>query len=175
MPKRTGESLKWLSGIWVKKKKKKVVLLKKTRQGRLNAWQKLTKKMEDDMESHYISKLDEVFARFIRRRDRRNDCITNKVKTCSHKIENCCHFIPRWRYSHRREERNCSGGCVSCNKYHQQDHWQEYMLVMVEKHGAWFIREQMFKRHKIKPSVERLKEKILYYTNLINGQTTKEL
>lgn len=162
-------------GSWVgmknikkpKVKRKKVIKLYKTRQARDKHWQPLSKKLEDQKEARHIQELDTRFARYIRKRDRNNDCITTRVSTCSHKIENCCHFISRWWYSHRWEEWNCSWGCVSCNKYHQQDHWQEYMLVMVERHWAGFVREQMSKRHKRKPSIEWMQEKIEHYKSLV--------
>lgn len=148
-------------------KRKKVIRLYKTRQGREKNWQPLNKKMEDDREARHIKELDTRFARYIRRRDRNKDCITAWVSTCSHKIENNCHFISRWRYSHRWEERNCHWGCVSCNKYHQEEHKSEYMLVMIEKHWSGYIRDQINKRHKKKPSLEWMKEKIAHYKSLL--------
>lgn len=167
--KRPPESLKWLSGTWVKNKKKKVLLLKKTRQWRDSAGQPLTKSMEAKKRSWHVMELDKVFAKFIRERDKKNDCITKNVQTCKHKIEHCCHFISRWWYSHRWEEWNCRWWCSSCNAIHQAEHNTEYTMVMIEKYWHAFVREQLTKRHKKKPSIERLKEKILYYKSMIDG------
>lgn len=164
---RNPESLKWLNGIGKKKKAKQ--WLYKTRQARERAWQPLTKSMEAKRLSRHIVELDKRFSKFIRDRDKKKDCITNRVQTCKHKIDHCCHFISRWWYSHRWEEWNCNGWCSSCNAIHQAEHNTEYTMVMVEIHWHSFVRQQLSNRSKRKPKIERLKEKILYYKWLVDG------
>ena len=126
-------------------------------------WEKLFKYEEDYIIKKLIEKADIWFWRYIRYRDRRDWCITNTVDWCSNKVENACHWIGRAYYSHRRDENNVYWGCVSCNAYHQQEHWMALTIKMVQKFWQKRVETQLKNRHKKKPTIDKLLEIIDYY------------
>lgn len=139
--------------IKVKKDKKRLSiksLLEKMKTERLFIYEE--KRLEDKL----IYDADFWFWKYIRKRDERKDCVTSDVETCEHKIENCCHRISRWRYSHRRDEDNCAGGCVSCNKYHAQDHGASFERKAIRESGIDRVDYQNVVKNKRKPSIEEL-------------------
>ena len=109
---------------------------------------------------HYA---DTYFSKFIRTRDHEKWCITKNLDTCQNKIDDCCHWISRSFYSHRRDEYNCYWGCASCNSYHKQEHWMEFTRIQTHKHWIERVDKQMFERNKIKPTIEELIEIIKKY------------
>ena len=128
------------------------------------SWEKMYKYEEDELRDKLRDKADTIFAKYIRTRDRNKDCITHDVDTCSHKIENACHCISRGWYSHRRDENNVYGWCVSCNKRHAQDHWSCFKRVMIDKFGIEYTDEQERIKNKIPPTIDELLEIIDKYT-----------
>lgn len=125
--------------------------------------ERLLKKEEIRLEKKLINDADYRFGKFIRERDRRKDCVTSELETCEHKIQNCCHRISRGRYSHRWDEENCAGGCVSCNKYHAQDHWACRERNEIREIGMERVDHQNLIKHKRKPSIEELLQIIEKY------------
>lgn len=119
-------------------------------------WEPLFKYEEEHAKKKLIEKADIVFSRFIRERDRWKHCISNWATGCTDKIENNCHWIGRGYYSHRRDEMNCNGGCVSCNAHHKQEHGIYYTAEQIRRHWQERVDEQLKQRHKHKPTIEQL-------------------
>ena len=141
------------------KKKWRVVVRSKNLTRILNKyrrWENLFKYEEDYLRKKLIEKADLWFSRFIRRRDKDSWCITNSVSWCSNKVENACHRLSRWRYSHRWREDNVFGWCVSCNAYHQQEHWAVLERIQITKYWMDWVVEQYDTRNKKKPTIDEL-------------------
>lgn len=136
----------------------------RTLTNKYKSWEKLFVYEENYLWKKLVEKADDTFSRYIRTRDRWNDCITSGVDSCSHKIENACHKIPRWRYSHRWNENNVYGGCISCNAYHPQEHWSEFERVLIKKFGIDWVEEQDRIKNKIPPTIDELLAIIEKYT-----------
>jgi len=130
-------------------------------------WEKLFKYEEDYIRKKLIEKADIWFARYIRYRDKENWCITNTVEWCRNKVENACHWISRWYYSHRWDEDNVYWWCVSCNAYHQQEHWMALTMKMVNKYWQEWVEKQLKERHKKKPTIDKLLDIIEYYKSFM--------
>lgn len=179
MPQRTWESLRWLKGVGQKnnkkpkEKKKKKKILFKTRQARDNHWQKLTAKMENDKRWYYADTLTIYFNKYIRNRDKNKKCISYWAEKCENKIQHACHFIPCEWYSHRWDEDNVFGWCASCNAFNKQEHQKYMTMELIRRFGIEKIDKMNREKHKKAPDIEWLKEKILYYKSLVDGQTTE--
>jgi len=125
--------------------------------------ERLFKYEEDYLRKFLIRKADDLFSKFIRNRDKYKDCISYWATGCQNKIQNACHWIGRWYYSHRRDEDNVYWWCVSCNAYHQQEHWAFFERFQTKKHWQKWVDEQYFMRNKRKPKLNQLFEIINKY------------
>ena len=129
-------------------------LLKKYRE-----WLKLTKKEETYLRKKLRDKLDQVFSVWIRTRDKGKWCIT-----CNWPIQHNCHWIDRAWYSHRREETNCRWWCVNCNTYRQEEHKILFTIHQTKSYWQEWVDNQIFNRHKKKPSIQYLLDMIKKYS-----------
>ena len=141
----------------MKKNKKNKTILTQIKKKIAN-WDKLFKYEEKYLWDKLVKKADYIFSKYIRKRDERKDCITSDLDTCSHKIEQACHRIPRAYYSHRWNEANCSWWCVSCNSYHPQSHWMSFERYQINKYWMEWVEEQHREKNKKKPTIEELNE-----------------
>lgn len=121
-------------------------LLKKHR-----LWEKLLKKEEVYLWKKLRDLADKYFSIWIRNRDRKDWCIT-----CNWPVQHNCHWIDRWRYSHRRDENNCKGWCANCNTYRQEEHKVLFTIYQTKKFWQERVDEQILKRNKIKPRINEL-------------------
>jgi hypothetical protein len=120
------------------------------------SWERLLKKEETRLWKYLRDKADTVFSIWIRNRDKKKDCITKDVPTCKHKIEHNCHWIERWRYSHRRDEKNCYWWCSSCNTFHEWEHKIYFTNFMIKTYWQERVDKQLRQRNKKKPSISEL-------------------
>lgn len=127
------------------------------------AGEKMTKKEIDYLWKKCRDKADQIFSQWIRNRDKHNGCITKEVSACQNSVDHNCHWIERWRYSHRRDEENCFWWCVSCNTYHEAEHKIFFTMYQIKKHWQEWVDEQLFKRNKKKPTIDELLEIIKKY------------
>lgn len=134
---------------------------------------KLTQKEEKYLWKKLVAKADEVFSKFIRKRDAKKWCITKGCTWCKGLIQHCCHFIGRAYYSHRRDEDNCKGWCASCNTYHQEEHKILFTVYQIKTHWQEWVDYQLKTRHKIKPTIKELLAIISYYEPK-SKETTKK-
>lgn len=114
--------------------------------------------------------LDTWFSRYIRLRDSKNGIIT--CITCWSRIprkkSHACHFINRWNYKYRRDEKNVNAGCNYCNTYNQFEHMRKYTLRMIDKFGRDYVDELHANkrdvagwwRHEIIEKIEHYKQKV---------------
>lgn len=114
---------------------------------------------------------DTRFSRFIRIRDSdRNGmikCITCPSKVHWKKAHNC-HFIGRWNYKYRRDEKNCNAWCCSCNTYHSERHMKHYTLIMIDRHWRGRVEKALSTNKKIKEyKPYQLEEIINKYKSLV--------
>ena len=128
------------------------------------AGEKLLKKEQDYLWKKLRDKCDVVFSKWIRNRDKNKDSISYWAYNCDNKIQNCCHWIPREWFSHRRDENNCAWGCARCNGFNKQEHITIFTSNQIKKFWQDWVDEQLFKRNKIKPSIDELLEIIKTYT-----------
>ena len=151
-------------------KKKKKITCKS-----LDWKQKLTIKEHNRLRKNLVAKADRVFAEFIRTRDRKKSCISFWAENCKNKIQNCCHRIPRERYSHRWSETNCYWGCASCNGFNKQEHQQIFTRNMISKFWIERVDEQYMTRSKKKPTLDELKTIINNFQDKLKSLTSKTL
>lgn len=113
-----------------------------------------------------IHELDEVFSKWIRRRDSvdgRVICFTcGKKMTFSE--SQCGHFIDRDQTPTRYDEMNCHAVCEFCNCM-DDNHYERYAAAMVNKYGIMAVRDlkqkarglQKFMRHELEELIEYYK------------------
>lgn len=130
----------------------------KTRQARDKHQQPLTQAMKKKKWQFYRDKADQVFARYIRERDKHKNCVSYGAKNCKNKIQHACHYIGRAYYLYRWDERNVHWWCASCNTFNQQEHQQYYTLFMDYTYWREVVNEMLINKNKInkKPSLEDL-------------------
>lgn len=89
------------------------------------------------MKDKLTEKLDQVFSRFIRLRDAREDgtfqCISCGRILPLEKAQ-CGHYFSRAKMSTRWDEENCSAECCACNLF-RSDHLDGYHKNLVKKIG----------------------------------------
>ena len=108
-------------------------------------------------------KLDIIFSRYIRARDK-NVCFT-----CDKKLEGRFsqngHFVPRQYNATRYDERNCNCQCYACNMlYNGQP--TEYALRLQKKYGEGIIKELNDLRKTTRQfSVPELQKLLTFYQN----------
>ena len=129
--------------------------------------ERLLKKEETRLWKKLRDKADEVFSKFIRKRDIKKWCITKRIERCTNRIQHNCHWIGRGWYSHRWDELNCNWWCASCNTFNQEEHKVEYTRIMVNRHWIDWVEKQLFEKNKIKPSIDELIEIIKKYEKVL--------
>ena len=128
--------------------------------------------VKDKSLSQLIKTADEVFSKYIRRRDAnpQNPFYLNCF-TCgkAERIEfaHCMHYIPRDKMATRYDEMNAHGGCEHCNCF-DPDHYGRYYSKMVTVYGAekvnnliWQSRSlQKFARFELVELIDTYREKL---------------
>jgi hypothetical protein len=125
-----------------------------------------------DSLSSLIKKADEVFSKYIRKRDaNKQHPFYLNCFTCGkpERIEfaHCMHFIDRDQMATRYDEMNCHGGCEECNCF-DPDHYGKYYSEMVKRYGSepvnnliWKSRSlQKYMRHELEEIIETYKQKL---------------
>lgn len=84
--------------------------------------------------SQLTKDLDDVFRKFIQKRDEGKPCFIcgNPIPKGEAEV---CHFIPRANLNTRWNEFNAHLGDISCNKF-DKDHQQRYTLAILRAYGA---------------------------------------
>src|SRR3990167_4335813 len=98
-------------------------------------------------------KLDQVFSKFIRKRDA-NTSGLGQCYTCNRwAVLEASHFIPRQHAATRWDERNVHGACFYCNRWQHGDLYA-YGLALQKQYGQatvdelWRSRRQAVKFHR---------------------------
>ena len=122
--------------------------------------------------STLIKQADDIFSKYIRRRDAnpQNPFYLNCF-TCGkpERIEfaHCMHFIDRDQMATRYDEMNCHGGCEKCNCF-DPDHHITYAMKMADKYGTIVVGNliikskglQKFMRHELEEVLQTYKDKL---------------
>ena len=111
------------------------------------------------------NKLDRIFSKYIRLRDRlkNTDCI--KCISCGKiihwKESDCGHYVNRSTMGLRYNEKNCNAQCRKCNRF-EEGNMSGYTLGLIDKYGKGII--------ELLHSAKRLNTKItrFEYETLIN-------
>jgi len=88
------------------------------------------------------NKLDRIFSKYIRLRDRigKTDCI--KCISCGKLVHwqesDCGHYINRAKMNLRYNEKNCHAQCRKCNRF-EEGNMSGYSLGLIRKYGANII------------------------------------
>ena len=116
-----------------------------------------------------VSKLDNVFSKFIRQRGSRSDiaqCFTCGKYDHWKKMQ-CGHFRSRQAYSTRWDEINCQVQCVGCNMFKQGEQYL-FAVNLDQKYGEGTATKLYYKSIKLtKYSMIDLREKLEYYQQKI--------
>lgn len=109
-----------------------------------------------------VKRLDAVFSKFIRQRDKRCvQCGTMENLTCGH-------VFSRVNYSTRWDENNCYAQCMGCNLRHEYEPYPFYQWT-IKKLGQEAFDELYVKHAKVKKySTYDLLELIKVYSKAIN-------
>jgi Bacteriophage Lambda NinG protein len=111
--------------------------------------------------SRLVKKLDSIFSKFIRNRDK-NICIT-----CGNPASDNGHYIPRARMQFRFDEKNCHAQCKICNWTLESNH-DIYRKKMIGLYGESFVELVEADSHKnFHLPTSQIKILITYYTNLM--------
>lgn len=112
-------------------------------------------------------KLDTVFSRYIRARDK-HICFTCD-RVMEPKSSQCGHFVPRQYLLTRWDERNCNAQCYACNMlYNGQP--SSYALRLISKHGKDIVEKLERNRHiPVKLDWRWYEERIDYYTKMMSN------
>lgn len=111
--------------------------------------------------SYYKKKLDEVFSKYIRYRDK-GQCFTCPHKAHPKKMQ-CGHFVPRQYLKTRYDEKNCHCQCMACNIYHGGQ-GPTYAVRLDEKYGLGTAKELEKGRWEVfKVDIQWYEEKIEHY------------
>lgn len=121
-----------------------------------NSWEKLLKYEEEFLFKKLRAKADTTFNKRIRERDKWQGCVSYGANKCKNLVEHACHRIEAWRWSHRRDEKNVHWGCSTCNGYNVREHIMYYDQWIINKYGKKRAEEQLFKKNKVKPSIDDL-------------------
>jgi hypothetical protein len=115
--------------------------------------------------SQLVKRLDEVFSKFIRQRDK-GICVTcGSVQDW--KYQQNGHYEGRGKYPTRWDEKNCHCQCLVCNMF-KKGNYTSYSLFMLEKYGEKFLKDLHKKSLTIaKFSNKDLQDKIDYYKKKI--------
>lgn len=119
---------------------------------------------EKRLRKKLVEQADTIFAKYIKNRDKGRWCVSKWAVGCQNTTANCCHWIGRGYYSHRRDERNCAWWCVSCNQHNKQEHGILFTNYLCKKFGQYRVDEQLKIRSMKKPSIDELLEVIEKYT-----------
>lgn len=122
--------------------------------------------------STLIKEADEVFSKYIRKRDaNKQHPFYLNCFTCGkpERIEfaHCMHFIDRDQMATRYDEMNCHGGCENCNCFDSK-HGEKYHAAMIHKYGEsnvadlqWKARSlAKFARYELEEIIETYKHKL---------------
>ena len=118
-----------------------------------------------------IKKLDTIFSRFIRQRDK-GVCITCG-RSQEWKLTDCGHYIRRGVYQFRWNEKNCNCQCKKCNGWNEGEK-DIYRRKLVEMYGKDIIEIMEADRHKpCKISIGDIRVLIAHYTKKLGGTNGK--
>jgi 5-methylcytosine-specific restriction endonuclease McrA len=118
--------------------------------------------------SKKITKLDNVFSEFIRKRDCApyGRCISCG-KVITYDTADCGHYINRKHMATRYDENNCNAQCRSCNRF-DEGNLQGYRRGLINKYGEKITDNLEIKKHNIsKLSEAELDILIAYYKTKI--------
>lgn len=93
-------------------------------------WHELTKAEKDYLWKKQVTRLDNVFSQYIRKRDRYCiTCGTTEALQCSHYYTKKAHMSVRW------DERNAHAQCAACHMRHHNIDPATYSLWMIDTLG----------------------------------------
>lgn len=115
--------------------------------------------------SQLIKELDKRFSVYIRLRD----CDKKWIVKCPlcwsknhRKKSQNMHFITRWNYKYRRDEKNCYWWCMRCNVILNWN-YQKYTMFMIKKYWIDKVQEMINDKWLANIKTYELEEKIEYY------------
>ena len=120
--------------------------------------------MKEALMTHkdYVQKLQPIFNKFIRLRDRNQPCIS--CGSPLPKKYDAGHCFPAGHYSNLRfHEDNCHAQCIVCNQ-HKHGNQSEYLIRLPERIGIAKYERLLSKRHEnTKLTINELKTLIIKY------------
>lgn len=126
----------------------------------------MAKKLNKDSVRYLKKKLDAVFSKYIRQRDK-GICITCGVKKDPKQMQ-AGHYVPRQYNNTRFDECNVHCQCFACNCM-MAGNLDEYALALKEKYHEHVLEELHAKKHTMKRwKPDELKELIKHYTKLVD-------
>ena len=144
--------------------------------------EKIFKYEEDDLFKKLVEKADITVGNYIKKRDEKDWwvlCVTNRLDRCMKKVRygssecQCCHWIPRAYFSHRRDYNNLAWWCTCCNYFNQEEHKTEYTVIQTKNFWKARVEKQRYSKNMKKPSIDLLLEIIEKakkdYETLINN------
>lgn len=136
------------------------------------------KKPKKPSRSKLVRKLDSIFSRYIRLINADKDgmvvCTTSGERIHRKNIQNG-HYISRWNYKYRRDEKNCHPQSYVDNVLKNWN-YKVYTMVMIRKYGELLVEEMINDKELIKIPTSWIIEKIEYYTKLVEEiAATKKL
>jgi hypothetical protein len=128
--------------------------------------------------SSLIKKLDLIFSRFIRWRDKWT-CFTCDKRGGPGQIQNG-HFVSRKHHNVRFDEMNCHAQCVGCNVF-KYGNMAEYSYRLLKKYGQKEFDDLIARGRQTKQfTIQELQSLIEYYEAKVNelenakGQSNRE-
>lgn len=93
----------------------------------------ISKRLDKSL-SALIKEADDIFRKYIQKRDEGKPCFIcgNPIPKGEAEV---CHFIPRANLATRWNEFNANLGCVSCNKFDSK-HQQRYQSAILNTYGV---------------------------------------
>ena len=136
-------------------------------------WQKEKAKRKEDLMTHkdYVQKLQPIFNKFIRVRDKNQPCIS--CESPLPKKYDAGHCFPAGHYANLRfNEYNCHAQCIVCNQ-HKHGNQSEYLLRLPKRIGMAKYERLLVQRHEnTKLTINELKTLIIKYrekTKILEG------
>lgn len=112
-------------------------------------------------------KLDEIFSKYIRKRDTNKQgyikCYCGKIIT--YEEADASHFVSRQHLSTRYDEQNVHASCRHCNRF-LEGNKEDYSLFLIQKYGCEIIEKLNKKKYEVCYNFP-FEEKIEYYKNKV--------
>jgi len=146
----------WAEMLRVKKATKKGKSTKPKKKKQITRWK-------------LVKMLDSIFSRYIRLSYADNNgmvkCVTSGDMYHWKNIQNG-HFITRWNYKYRWDEKNCYPQCYVDNCIKNWN-YKEYTLFMIRTHWQIVVENMITDKELVKISTPRIKEQIEHYEKCV--------